>query len=109
MQSSTKEGETGLHFQSIAYCMFACLKSGGTFRSCVASTDISLLSDSHPFSLQPMFSQLGKLALASEGPGSHPGCATHDLGNFLKLLHLSFFIYETKTFIVLLLKRCCEN
>lgn len=43
MQSFTEEGEMRLHFQRIVYGMFACWKSGGTFRSCLHGMDISPL------------------------------------------------------------------
>lgn len=52
MQSSTEEGEVDLHFHRLVYCMFACLKSGGTFRHCLLGIDISLFPDFHPFTLK---------------------------------------------------------
>lgn len=85
MQSSTEEGEGDLRFHRLVYCTFTCLKSGGTFRHCLLGVDVSLLLDSHPLSLKQVFAQLEELGLVSDGPGSHPGFAPHELGNFRQL------------------------
>ena len=87
MQSSTEEGEVDLHFHRLVDCMFACLKSGGTFRPYLLGIDISLLPNSHPFSLKQVFAQLEEVSLVSDSPGSHPGVAPRKLGNFHQLLH----------------------
>ena len=68
-----------------------------------------MFSDSHPFSLRQVFPQLGELASAWDSPGSHPGFTPRDLSNFLKLLHLRFFICDVNTFIALHSQSYREN
>lgn len=95
MQGSAEEGETSFSENCLLHvCLFAVRWD---LRSSLPG--ISLLSGSQPFSLQQVFSQSRELAWALGSPGSRPGFAPPDLGNFLKLLLLCFSIYEVSTFV----------